>query len=112
MNRSARIRDPRFINPPIYGLTEEKRREMNPDYDESMDKWYKDILKSKGDQATDLINNRPKFSVFPKMNALDLEVSDGGKKRSGKKRSCKKRGGKKRTCKKRGGKKRSCKKRN
>jgi len=105
MNRSARIRDPRFANPPTYSLTEEKKREMNPDYNESMDKWYKDVLKSSSDQATDLI--RPKFSVFPKMNALGLDVSDGGKKRS-----CKKRGGKKRTCKKRGGKKRSCKKRN
>ncbi len=107
MNRSsARIRDPRFANPPTYSLTEEKMRK-NPDYNESMDKWYTDVLKSSGDQATDLINNRPKFSAFPKMNALDLDVSDGGKKRS-----CKKRGGKKRSCKKRGGKKRSCKKRN
>jgi hypothetical protein len=88
-------------------LTEQKKREMNPDYDAAMIKWQDDVFKTGNDERNDLINNRPKFSVFPKMNALDLAVSDGGKKRS-----CKKRGGKKRTCKKRGGKKRSCKKRN
>jgi hypothetical protein len=87
---------------------------MSPGYDAAVKKWQDDVLKTGNDvEMNALIDNRPKFrnfprsSVSPPLNVLELPVSDGGKKRS-----CKKRGGKKRSCKKRGGKKRSCKKRN